>query len=384
MSDDDVVSLKDLCKDMKGRGFTHACLTDIDYPKEADNYSIGWGPKPGSITTFFSRLDSGFHDGPKVGVIPAWARWVHQNKYKEPYYEKCGILFMKQSELKGKFADQETVEVLCTEKPFVFNWVRLKSNGYLGVYVNYPTDAWQTWDVPTIAIWDPMCLGETYFYANAGPWEYVSNPVVHGPRKINKSFRMNFADVFKEMKWLGFTHGCVTDDPSLGEVKSSTHSEPGCQQDAPPRQLYFYSLHDERMHDGTKETDFEHCVNKCLSTSSKFYHFKGIMFIKQSELEGKCATENLIRSLSLMKPDEKFDWHRVIDLYHFDYANIPDNLTEYGVYGAPTKLPMLVIWQGKCLGESRFYKRDYPNWYTYGFSPVICRHGVEVETPTDT
>jgi hypothetical protein len=155
------------------------CLTDVTSPEEVDPSELRQFMKPYGKVLFFSPLEEyqSLNDNTKNEVVPDWVQWVRMEGGEsfENRYKTKGILFIKKGELTN-IANQAEAERKIISF-FRFDWIGLGTTHHgIDVLKPYQSPIWQTWDVPTIAIWNHRAIGPALFFANAGDWRYRSQP----------------------------------------------------------------------------------------------------------------------------------------------------------------------------------------------------------------
>ena len=254
-------------------------------------------------------------------------------------------MFMKKKELRGNVAAQKNIS------PFTI-WDDSMRNGYGGVTVdNADAPRWQYWRDPTIAIWDASsCLGETRFYGNGGEgWTYMKEHAV-----INSDLQ----SLCRKMEAEGFTHACLTNS-----------------QSKPHQVLIFYSItEDQGIHEVVT------CINGLhlkpeerdpamirLINNTKMISKQCIWFIKQDQLSPDVAPgNNDLESGCIVSNDYS---PTALRTSRFDGVLV----TEPDDIWSNFNIPKIVIWNTKCLGESRFYANA--GTWRYNSTYAVIRTG---------
>lgn len=202
------ISLFDLCRKMKQKGFEYASFipSDMDVLKgfkntHRDLCSDYYGKPTHSI--YFSKLESVSNDseGQSGKFAPGWFNWLHDledgpnDPEKIAKYQNSKILFAQFDPSRvGEVNDIKKFGVLIDTNPHprdrshASTYQRILLPDYAGIQDKYdgvhtkietPMDA-SNWAVETIAIWNTSCLNQMKYFDNTGKWSYAKEPLFDG------------------------------------------------------------------------------------------------------------------------------------------------------------------------------------------------------------
>lgn len=178
------MSLNEICSEMKALGFEYGSFvnplyTSYNFTPHIQSRERAFF-KPLGKVLWFSRIT----ETDTTELTLEWKEWVQMEDFEVEEYEHRGLLFAKvdtgrittESHLsfgKGGAWRQETAWMPAIK------WHKVASE-FAGITVCPAKlkqgNLFSTWDVDTLAVWDPSCITETRTFNNSGAkWTYNSN-----------------------------------------------------------------------------------------------------------------------------------------------------------------------------------------------------------------
>ena len=175
------VTLNEICCEMKALGFEYGSFVNPRYttfefiPQIQELTSI----KPMGKVLWFSRITE--TDSRELTL--GWKEWIEMEDFELEEYGRRGLLFVK---VDSKLITSESHPSLGKEGKWrhegkwmpEIKWQEIASE-FAGISVcpSKPTrdNLFSSWDVDTIAIWDPCCIVEARAFNNTGAkWTYTT------------------------------------------------------------------------------------------------------------------------------------------------------------------------------------------------------------------
>ena len=168
------MNLNEVCREMRALGFEYGSL--VKHPKRSFafiQHAIGKASlKPLGNVLWFSRISV----TETVETTLEWKKWIEMEDFDVNHYEYRSLLFAK---VDPEMITNETHPALQTDGEWrhedewisMINWEGVASQ-YAGISV-CQSRLFSTWDVDTLAVWDPNCITETRAFYNTGvKWTY--------------------------------------------------------------------------------------------------------------------------------------------------------------------------------------------------------------------